>query len=238
MQLPGGSINPFLPGHLDSRRPKLRRYSGFPFAIASPFLEAPSRFFKADNRGLATSHRHPPHRISGGRTTLTVIDGTIHASLPETHSVIQEQQQGVIAFAVPRSVIDCRDNGASFFRLQINGRLADRSLVANGKNTTILTRPRHVVPEQMLYEAANGCEAAVPRNGRVAAPRFRMIQKRQYSIGLDVFKCQIRYRFASLIGQKQEKELERIAVSPYSVSAGSAHSLQVIMEEAFGQREE
>jgi hypothetical protein len=95
-------------------------------------------------------------------------------------------------------------------------------LVANGKNTTVLTRPRHVVPEQMLNEAANGCEAAVPRNGRVAAPRFRMIQKRQYSIGLDVFKCQIRYRFASLIGQKQEKELERIAVSPYGVSAGSA----------------
>src|ERR1019366_6142348 len=85
MQLLGGSINPFLPGHLDSRRPKLCGYSGFPSAIASPSLETPSCFFQGDNRGLATSHRRPPHRISGGRTTLTVINGPIHASLPQTH---------------------------------------------------------------------------------------------------------------------------------------------------------
>jgi hypothetical protein len=45
----------------------------------------PSCFFQGDNGSLATSHRRPPHRISGGRTTLTVIDAIIHASLPQTH---------------------------------------------------------------------------------------------------------------------------------------------------------
>src|ERR1019366_1632401 len=62
MQLPDGSINPFLPGHLNSSRPKLRGYSGFPAAMASPFLETPSCFFQTDNRGLATCHGLPPRR--------------------------------------------------------------------------------------------------------------------------------------------------------------------------------
>jgi hypothetical protein len=59
----------------------------FPSAIPSPFLEAASCFFQGDNRGPATSHRRPPYGISGGRTTLTVIGGPIHASLPQTHEV-------------------------------------------------------------------------------------------------------------------------------------------------------
>jgi hypothetical protein len=49
MQLSGGSINPFLSGHLDCRRPKLSGNSGFPSAIASPFLETASCFFQRDN---------------------------------------------------------------------------------------------------------------------------------------------------------------------------------------------
>jgi hypothetical protein len=65
---------------------KAQRVSGLSLCDCfSPFLETLSCFLQGDNRGLATSHRHPPHRISGGRTTLTVTDGTIHASLPQTH---------------------------------------------------------------------------------------------------------------------------------------------------------
>ena len=36
-----GSINPLLPGKLDSSRPKLSGYRGFPAAEVSPFLETP-----------------------------------------------------------------------------------------------------------------------------------------------------------------------------------------------------
>ena len=71
MQRPGRSINPFLAGNLDSHCPKLSEYSGLPSANLSPFFETPFCFFQADNRVLAASHRLPPHRISGGRTTLT-----------------------------------------------------------------------------------------------------------------------------------------------------------------------
>src|ERR1019366_6741968 len=62
MQLPGGPINPFLPGHLNSSRPKLSGYPGFPAAMVSPFFETSSCFFQADNRGLATCHGLPPRR--------------------------------------------------------------------------------------------------------------------------------------------------------------------------------
>jgi hypothetical protein len=57
----------------------------FPPATASPFFETSSYFLQRHNRALVTSHYPPPCRISGGRTTLKVIDGTIHASLPQTH---------------------------------------------------------------------------------------------------------------------------------------------------------
>jgi hypothetical protein len=62
MQLPRGSINPFFPSHLDSSRPKLSGYSGFPPTIVSPFFETHFCFFKADDGGFASRHGLPPRR--------------------------------------------------------------------------------------------------------------------------------------------------------------------------------
>src|SRR5580658_862568 len=62
MQLPRGSINPFLLSHLDSSRPKLSGYSRFPPTIGSPFFETHSCFLKADDGGFASRHGLPPRR--------------------------------------------------------------------------------------------------------------------------------------------------------------------------------
>jgi len=61
--------------------------------------------------------------------------------------VVEEQQQSVIAFAVPGPLIDGSYYGARFFRFQICGGPSECFFVADGKNTPILTRSRYVLPQ-------------------------------------------------------------------------------------------
>ena len=74
----------------------------------------------------------------------------------------------------------------------------------------------------MLHKTANGCEAAIPGNSGVPSSRFDMIQKREHGVGLDIFKGQVGYRLALLIGQKQVEELQRVAVGSHCMCACSA----------------
>src|SRR5580704_13729039 len=83
MQLPGGSINPFLPGHLDGSRPEFNGYAGFPAAIISPLFEARSCFFKADGRGFSSWHSLPSLRLSRRKTDLTSQEGWSSCRLTE-----------------------------------------------------------------------------------------------------------------------------------------------------------
>jgi hypothetical protein len=94
----------------------------------------------------------------------------------------------MIAFAVPTPTIDGGYHSAGFFRFQINGGPAECSLAANGENAPVLTCPRHILTQEMLHKTADGCEAAIPGNRGVPAPRFDMIQKREHDIGLDIFE--------------------------------------------------
>jgi hypothetical protein len=107
MQLPGGSINTFFPGHLDSNRPELSGYSAFSAAIVSPFLETPSGFFQADDCSLTTYHGSSTHRIPGSRMTLTAIDGTFHAGLPKTHGDRRQQLHCLLEMGL-RILSTCR----------------------------------------------------------------------------------------------------------------------------------
>src|ERR1700721_3531793 len=83
MQLPRGSINPFLPSHLDSSRPKLSRYSGFPSASGSPFLETHFCFFKADDGGFASRHVLPSRRKTQRKNDLNSYRPNTSYTFPE-----------------------------------------------------------------------------------------------------------------------------------------------------------
>jgi len=61
--------------------------------------------------------------------------------------VVEEQQQSVIAFTVPGPLIDSSYYGACFFRFQICRGPAVCLLIADGKNTPILTRSRYILPQ-------------------------------------------------------------------------------------------
>jgi hypothetical protein len=69
----------------------------FPIRLFLHSSKRPFTSSKLINHRLATSHGPPPRRISGGRMTLTVIDPTIHASLPKTHSAVADVAQEVTA---------------------------------------------------------------------------------------------------------------------------------------------
>jgi hypothetical protein len=81
--------------------------------------------------------------------------------------VIEEEQQGMVTFSLSTPRIHGSYDSTSLFRFQIDGSPAYCSLVANGKNAAVLSRPRDVLPEEMLYKAANGRESAVPGHSRV-----------------------------------------------------------------------
>src|SRR5262249_11530763 len=89
--------------------------------------------------------------------------------------IVEEQQQGVVAFPVPAPPINGVYDRASFFRLQIDCRPPDCFLVANRENASILTCPRHILPQQMLYKTAHGRKTAVSGGSGVPASRFHMI---------------------------------------------------------------
>src|SRR5277367_1709998 len=80
------SADAFLPGYLDSSRPKFVRYRRLTLAVSPPDFETGPGFFETDGRGFASRHSLPPRRIPGGRTTLSVNPGGIHAALPKGHT--------------------------------------------------------------------------------------------------------------------------------------------------------
>jgi hypothetical protein len=89
--------------------------------------------------------------------------------------VIEEEQQGMIAFSPSSARIYGSYDSTSFFRLQIDGRPAHCSLVANGKNATVLASPGDVMSQEMLHKATNRRKSGIPRHSRVASFRFDMI---------------------------------------------------------------
>jgi hypothetical protein len=53
--------------------------------------------------------------------------------------VVEKQQQGVIAFAMPAPAINSTYDCSGFFRFQIDCHSTDCFLVANRENATVLT---------------------------------------------------------------------------------------------------
>jgi hypothetical protein len=92
----------------------------------------------------------------------------------------------------------------------------------NGKHATVLTRPCHILSQEMLHKTANGCEAAISGNSGVSSSRFDVIQKREHGVGLDILEGQVGHSLVPLIGQKQIEELQRVAVGSYCMCASSA----------------
>jgi hypothetical protein len=136
--------------------------------------------------------------------------------------VIEEKQQGMITFSLSTPRIYGSYDSTSLFRFQIGGSPAYCSLVANGKDATVLARPRDVLSQEMLHKAANGRESAIPGHSRVSSFRFDVIQKSQHAVGLDIFDSQVGYTLVLLIGQKQIEQFQSVTVGSYCMHACSA----------------
>jgi hypothetical protein len=108
----------------------------------------------------------------------------------------------VIAFALPAPAINGAYDRAGFFRFQIYCHPTDCFLIANGENATVLTCPRYILSEQMLYKTAEGRKTAVSRNGGVPASRLDMFQESEDGVGLDIVQGKIGHGFALLICQE------------------------------------
>jgi hypothetical protein len=76
----------------------------------------------------------------------------------------------MVAFSLSSPRIYGSYDRTSLFRLQIDGSPAYCSLVANIKNTTVLTRPRDVLSQEMLHKAANGRESAISGHSKSLKP--------------------------------------------------------------------
>src|ERR1700691_2628178 len=86
-QLSRGPADAFLPGHFDSQCPQFVRYRRLSLAVLPPLFETRFRFFETDGRSFASRHGGvPPRRTPGGRTTLPIKPGGIHAGLPKAHT--------------------------------------------------------------------------------------------------------------------------------------------------------
>jgi hypothetical protein len=140
-------------------------------------------------------------------------------------SVVEKQQEGVIAFPMPGPSINGGNDRPGFFRLQIDCHPTDCFLVADGENVTVLTCPRYILPKQMLHEAADGGQSTVPGNSGVPASRFDMIQKREHGIRLDIVQGKVGHGLVLLICQEQEEKLQRVAVGAHGMCAGPSRVL-------------
>jgi hypothetical protein len=168
------------------------------------------------------------------------ITGTYCQRLTDTGSgVVEKKQQCMISLASTALAINGADHSAGFFGFQIDGRPPQGSLVATRENPTVLTCTRHIVPQEVVHKTANGRKTAIPRNSRVPASRFDMIQEREYDVGLNILKSEVRHWFSLLIRQKQEEELtdlRRIGRTSLSARGPGFARLQTIPRSAvFGE---
>jgi hypothetical protein len=65
-----------------------------------------------------------------------------------------------------------------------------------------------------------------------------MVQKGKHGICPEIIQRQICSRSAAALSQEQEEEPERITIRTDCVTAGSAHTFEVVAEEALDQRQE
>jgi hypothetical protein len=70
------------------------------------------------------------------------------------------------------------------------------------KDRAVLPGASHIVLEKILHKAPHRCQAAVSRDGRVAALGFDMLQKRKDSVGSHVVETQTSDRLALVICQE------------------------------------
>ena len=106
----------------------------------------------------------------------------------------------MIAFTVRRPAINSAYEGLDLFRFQIQDSSPNHLLGLNGEDPAILARPRQVLPKEMLYETADGRQAAIARDGGNPTMRFDVVEEPQHSVRLDIIQRQVRDGLTLLLG--------------------------------------
>jgi len=86
------------------------------------------------------------------------------------------------------------------------------------------------MPKQMLDESAQRNQTTVSRRDAVVPSGLQMIEKSQYSVGLNIVQAETRDRSSGAISQEAEEQPERVSVHPPSVRARSPDALEIILE--------
>jgi hypothetical protein len=118
----------------------------------------------------------------------------------------------------------------SFFWFEIGDEAGSALLGRDRDDLGILFGARQIVSEQMLCKASDRSQAAVAGHRAVAPMRFDVAQEAKDSIGSDIVQTKTRDRSTYPFCQKNEEKAECVTVGTDGVSAGSADSLQVIVE--------
>jgi hypothetical protein len=83
----------------------------------------------------------------------------------------------MVALTMTRSTIHSGYERADLFRLEVENRSPSHLLGLYGQDPTVLARPRHVLPEEMLYETTDGRQPAITCGGGVSSMRLDVVEK-------------------------------------------------------------
>jgi hypothetical protein len=88
------------------------------------------------------------------------------------------------------------------------------------------------VSQQVIGESANRGEPAVPRGRAIPSRGLGMVEERHHAVGADMVKGKRSNRPMGALGDEDEEQAQRVAVSADSVLARTANTPEVNNEEA------
>jgi len=90
----------------------------------------------------------------------------------------------------------------------------------------------------MPCKTSQNGQAAVACGGAVAPTSLQMVQEGKHGICPEIIQRQVCSSSAAALSQELEEEPERVTIRTDCVTAGSAHTFEVVAEEALDQRQE
>jgi hypothetical protein len=167
---------------------------------ANDLAQGRSRFRPQRTNALLAALAMEPDLSGAVQSKLSRVDG--QGFTDPSPGVVEQKQQGQIARGVRCLRVHGSDDCTGLFGFQIVDDANDRPFRCNSQDSTILIRACDVVPEQVLDEAPEGRQAAVPACRGITPLGFDMVQEAEYRFGPDIIQAQLCHRPALATGQE------------------------------------
>jgi hypothetical protein len=153
-------------------------------------------------------------------------------------SVVEQQQQGLVADAGARSEIDRIEQRLHLVFLEVVDLAVLGALAGNGANLVAGEHPGGLLSGDEAKQRPHGRESGIAGLGGASPSGFEMIEERQNERFIDVRDAQLVDAFVARVGRIAQQQLDGVSVGGDRVGREAFLQREIVAEEAVEERSE